>query len=146
MCVCVCVFFSFFFFQGLAPPWFDSPLGDFLHFLTPQAAHIVIDSRKGIYFRIFCFLSGIFLFLASWLLSFLALVPSSCGLLVPWSSGPVWASTIHTLAGAKPEGRKEGKKEGRQEGKKAGRHEGRKGPPMLTVKMNMSGVITMFAG
>ena len=38
----------FFFLQGLAPPWFGSPLGGFLQFLTPKAAHIVIYSIESL--------------------------------------------------------------------------------------------------
>ena len=81
--LCVSFFFhfiSFIFFQGLAPPWFDSLLGGFLHFLTAK----VIDSRKGIYFRIFCFFIGYF-----FVSSLLATELSGSGPFVLWSSGPV---------------------------------------------------------
>ena len=70
----------------------------------------------------FLYLFVYFLFLACWLLSFLALVPSSGGPLVPWSSGPVvlWSRGPLVLWSCGKEGRKEGTKEGRKEGRKEG--------------------------
>ena len=59
-----------FFFQGLAPPWFGSPFGDFLRFWSsgprvPWSSGFLVLWSRG------------------------PLVPWSSGPLVPWSSGPL---------------------------------------------------------
>ena len=80
-----------FFFQGLAPPWFGSPFGDFLRFWSSgsrvpwSSGPLVLWSRGPL-------VPWSSVPLVPWSWSLAPLVPwssgpLSCGPLVPWSSG-----------------------------------------------------------